>query len=177
MQQTKFHELWFGNGIGIDTGRLPYGKLERLYNAQFRKNVHIVTLFFFFVSNNSIDIIFTQIQNHTHAHTHTHTCTQHYSGCSSNSVLVPAQCQILQSISTRAWLYSSSKLHFSMNRESNWSIWSRFHPILFVVWSINNPAYSPFKIDLVQLAYSSHNWQMLSGARKLYCGCGGLQTM
>lgn len=68
------------------------------------------------------------------------------------------------------------KLHFSMKRESNWWIWSRFHPILFVVWSINNPTYSWFKVDLVQQAYSSRNQQMLSGARKLYCGCGGLAS-
>uniref|UniRef100_A0A6G5AI45 Uncharacterized protein n=1 Tax=Rhipicephalus microplus TaxID=6941 RepID=A0A6G5AI45_RHIMP len=43
----------------------------------FRKNVHIITLFFLlsFVSNNSIDIIFTQTQKiltHTLIHTHKH---------------------------------------------------------------------------------------------------------
>lgn len=63
-----------------------------------------------------------------------------------------------------------------MNRESNWWIWSHFHPILFVVWSINNPTYSSFNVDLVQQAYSSRNQQMLSGARKLYCGCAGLAS-
>lgn len=49
----------------------------------FRKNVHIVTLFFllffFFVSNNSIDIIFTQTQKNPHAHIHTHKHRRGYS--------------------------------------------------------------------------------------------------